>query len=163
MVYPSWNEWLETLPEPERQSALGLRDRFAELGAGDPQSWARSEVSEGIAQLARFLFLRDFWHGTIDRWRRPFELETTSPGRRLLEAGARREDLEQLARLVAFEAVHDAMNRVDGGGDRNAGDDLPGWELIEVGPGGRPTGRIIGGLHESILEFDPDRGETLWT
>jgi len=31
---------------------------FQKLGARHPEGWARSQIKEGIPQLARFLFLR---------------------------------------------------------------------------------------------------------
>jgi len=34
---------------------------FQKLGARDPDHWARSQVEEGVPQLARFLFLRQAW------------------------------------------------------------------------------------------------------
>jgi hypothetical protein len=35
-----------------------LTELFARLGAPRPESWARSQLEEGIPQLARFVFLR---------------------------------------------------------------------------------------------------------
>jgi hypothetical protein len=40
-------------------------ERFRQLGAIDPESWARSETDEDIAQLARFVFLRQLWELVI--------------------------------------------------------------------------------------------------
>jgi hypothetical protein len=34
---------------------------FRKLGARDPESWAGSQIREGINQLARFVFLRKAW------------------------------------------------------------------------------------------------------
>src|SRR6478736_1156152 len=43
-------------------SDLGeLTALFEKLGARSPESWARSQLSEGINQLQRFLFLRQAW------------------------------------------------------------------------------------------------------
>lgn len=42
-----------------------LADQFRALGAADPESWARSEVEEGIRQYARFVFLRQAWTNVI--------------------------------------------------------------------------------------------------
>ena len=38
-----------------------LTEIFRKLGAEDPEDWARSQIREGIPQLARFLFLREAW------------------------------------------------------------------------------------------------------
>lgn len=45
---------------------------FQRLGAPDPEGWARSQLEEGVPQLARFLFLRQAWQLVVDeadpRW-----------------------------------------------------------------------------------------------
>jgi hypothetical protein len=76
---------------------------FRKLGARDPESWAQSEISEGIPQLARFLFLRQAWRNVVaaadDRWQSAqIATATRSPNepgaaaglaiQRLLAAGA---------------------------------------------------------------------------
>jgi Leucine Rich repeat len=38
-----------------------LTARFKKLGVRDPESWARSEIDEGIPQLSRAVFLRALW------------------------------------------------------------------------------------------------------
>ncbi len=38
-----------------------LTELFRNLGADDPAGWARSQLEEGLPQLARFLFLRQAW------------------------------------------------------------------------------------------------------
>jgi len=43
-----------------------LVELFRLLGARDADSWARSEAREGIAQLARFVFLRGAWRQILD-------------------------------------------------------------------------------------------------
>jgi hypothetical protein len=40
-------------------------DHFRALGADEPESWARSQVEEGIPQYARFVFLRQAWTNVI--------------------------------------------------------------------------------------------------
>lgn len=42
-----------------------LIDVFTRLGAKDPQSWAVSEIDEGIPQLARYLFLKGAWNAVV--------------------------------------------------------------------------------------------------
>lgn len=95
--------------------------RFRELGAQDPEGWAKSESDENIPQLARFCFLRGTWRGingwaTSDTWIDNSLKEGTRGGhevfvkggqalQRLLNAGASRSDLQDLARLIAFNAV----------------------------------------------------------
>jgi hypothetical protein len=159
-----WDEWLRSLDERDRAAALVLRDRLAALGADDAESWARSEVSEGIPQQARFLILRRLWREAVDAWTAPDALDRLPAARRLLDAGVDRTDLVRVVRGAAFGAVLDAVVAIDGGHDPEAPDDCPGWALVETDPDGNPTGREVGGLHESFLEVDPSgqEGGDLW-
>ena len=38
---------------------------FRRLGAPDPDSWARSQINEGIPQLTRYVFLRQAWRNIV--------------------------------------------------------------------------------------------------
>ena len=53
-----WVGWLDGLDEGRRRFAVKLYNRFATLGADGPEEWTRSKVTEDIAQLTLFLFLR---------------------------------------------------------------------------------------------------------
>ena len=68
-----WDEWLATLDSEQHQRAIDLRDPCARFGARDPEIWARSEVGQDFAQLARFLALRHIWPEHIDSWRSAVE------------------------------------------------------------------------------------------
>lgn len=57
--------------------------------------------------------------------------------------------------MIAFETAFGVLNRIDEGYDPAAGDDAPGWTLIETDADGTPTGRPVGGLHEDVLSLDP--------
>ncbi len=39
---------------------------FEKLGAQNPESWASSQIKEGVPQLQRFLFLRQAWQSILD-------------------------------------------------------------------------------------------------
>jgi hypothetical protein len=159
-----WEYWLTTLDEEQRQAAVELRDRFAALGCPEPEDWARSEIREGIAQLARFLVLRDLWAEAVDGWAQPEVLESLPAARRLLDAGADRGDLLRAMRVSAYEAAFSVLNRIDVGYDPDTADDGPHWRLAEMSPDGEATGRFVGGLHESFLGLDPSghEGAELW-
>ena len=152
-----------------------LLNRFRALGTRDPESWAKSETDENIAQLARFCFLRSLWRNAIDGWttsdawieqsiamseRKPdIPFGDAGPAlKRLLDAGAARADLKRVARMIAYNAVFELINRVDEGYDPELNDDYPGWRLMEM-KDDELTGRDIGGLHESLLEMDPSGHE----
>ncbi len=42
-----------------------LTKRMDELGASDPEGWARSEIREDIPQQARYLVLRRIWNEAL--------------------------------------------------------------------------------------------------
>jgi hypothetical protein len=148
---------------------------FRELGARDPEGWARAEATEGIPHLARYAFLWPLWRDAIDGWadvrwmdqwiaraeRRP-EAAFADAGAalsRLLQSGASRADISAVARVVGYETTFAILDRVDAGGDRDLSDEYPGWRLVEVGRDDKPTGRAVSGLHEELLMLDPSGRE----
>lgn len=148
--WPSWDEWLATLPADGRDAAEALRDQFQRLGADEPEQWARSEVSEAIPQLARFAFLRAVWR-EVESWRDPERMQALLPDAT--------EDCRRAAHLMAaraaFEVALGVVQLLDDEEDIAATEPLPGWQLVETTPDGARTGRMISGLHESVLETDP--------
>jgi hypothetical protein len=168
--------WLDSLDTDIRSRAQHLITRMRALGASDAEEWVRSEVQENIPQLARFLVLRRLWR-YIDNWRDESanyvpqfiaEAEHDPAGyfadaglamKRMMDAGVTAEDIGRVARMVAYEATFDVLNTIDEGYDWEAGDDLPGWVLVETHTTGEPTERYVQGLHESILSMDPSGRE----
>ena len=90
------------------------------LGARDAESWARSEVNEGIPQLLRFLVLRGMWKGVITEgdasWiehhieaaKRDPKAPLSGVGgalQRLLAAGADPLDLGEVVRGMQYETL----------------------------------------------------------
>lgn len=149
----------------ERREIL---DALIRLGAPEPESWAASEVDEGIPQLARFAFLRGAWLGVIDAkdssWmdrvvaQTPVGSEAPFAGtahalRRLLEAGVDRGDLQQVVRGMQAELVFHLCYLLDDPAVVD-GNDVVSWALFELDDHEQPA-RAIGGLHESVLETDP--------
>src|SRR5580704_15298916 len=150
---------------------------FRRLGARDPEDWARSEVSEGIPQLLRFLFLRGMWKGVIadgdTGW---IELRIASTRdepdaplagvgtalQRLLAAGADPQDLSDVVRGMQYETLFHIAYLLD---DSDAAwddvrSDVPeledvSWGLWEESNDEEEATRSIDGLHESALETDP--------
>jgi hypothetical protein len=84
--------------------------------------------------------------------------------RRLLEAGADRDDLVLLARAMAYEAIFATVNELDCGADVNVAGFDAGWVVVESGEDGSPTGRFLSGLHEDLLTMDlsGQDGAHLW-
>lgn len=177
MLTPPFEEWLAALAPSRRQEALELLHKLNALGVDDAESRVRSEVSEGIAQFARYLVLRGIWPDHIDSWvRNPkawvehtMKAAESQPdgdfaeaGRavgRALAAGVSMTDLGAIARMIAFETAFGVVNHIDEGHDPAAGVDAPGWLLVETDADGSPTGRPISGLHEDILSMAPTGDE----
>jgi hypothetical protein len=173
--YPTYKEWLEGLPELERERALKLADQFRANGCAAPEDWVRSEVSEDFCQFATYLFLSNLWRCEIDHpwsespenWIREFS-HTVGQTRlpvfddaaeallRLQEAQVSAKDLGAIARLVAYSTAFGVLNLLDAGADRSAAGDTPGWSLREMDAEGNLTGRAIEGLHESLLSIHED-------
>ncbi|MGW5366638.1 hypothetical protein [Actinopolymorpha pittospori] len=157
-------ERLRGLPEILRGMAetnarlAALTERMAALGADDPEGWARSEINENIPQQARYLVLRRVWEDIV-AWREPEVLGRVPPAARLLAEGASPATVTTALMTAAYEAAFAVVSIVDEGCDPEAPDDAPGWALVEVDPGGRPTGRDVGGLHEDLLGTDPSGQE----
>ncbi|MFF7888707.1 hypothetical protein ACH40F_47970 [Streptomyces sp. NPDC020794] len=160
-----WTDYLAGLDDDQRYAAQALHNRFAELGADEPLAWAFSQVTEGIPQMARYLILRRFWSEAINQWEQPRAIDALPATHRLLASGADRADIARVARTAAFETIAAVVNVLDEGFASDLDDDsLPGWCLQETTRDGTPTGRSIGGLHESLLETDPsgNEAEDLW-
>jgi hypothetical protein len=153
------------------RSKAELLALFKRVGVEDPEGWADSEIQEDFAQLARAILLRRLWPEVIDRFATALSwIDSAISGREgddalftdaraalsaALAAGVSKEDLGKIGRLVAFVTVADTLYRIDERADDDF-DDGPGWMLIEIDQStGRPTGRDVGGLHESILEVKP--------
>ncbi|WP_329562037.1 hypothetical protein [Kitasatospora sp. NBC_01266] len=160
----AWQAWLGSLDAPRQAVALSLRAQFETLGAADGADWARSEISEDLPHLARFLLLRGLWRSPIDGWADPGALDQLPAARRLLAAGADRADLVLLARAVAYESVFATLDELDAGGDVNVSDVGVGWVVMEAGEDGSSSGRCLSGLHEELLTMDPSGrdGDDLW-
>lgn len=151
-----------------------LTEQFRQLGARDPEIWARSQIREGINQLHRYLFLRQAWKLVVgdadERW---IDAETDNAARHpgkpfsgigkalgaLLDAGADRRLLTEVVRGKQAELLFGLCYLLeDPGIDEDSAAHI-GWRLVETGPDGEPTGQPISGLHESVLETDPSGRE----
>lgn len=149
---------------------------FRAFGAEDPEGWARSQVEEGIPQYARLVFLWQAWKNVVGegdvKWIKPriteAERHPRAPGagigpalKRLLAAGASREDITEVVRVMQWELLHHiAYQLADPGIVDYPSDDLPrvNWTLFEVDEDGQPL-HDIDCLHESVLDTDPSGRE----
>lgn len=142
---------------------------FDELGAPEPERWARSQIDEGIPQLARYLFLRQAWRSIVpegdSRWiEAAIALANSHPGEpytgaglalaRLRAKGATDEELTDLVRSMQAELLFSFCYLLEDPGDlEDAVSDIA-WALVQIDDEGAIL-ETIGGLHESVLETDP--------
>jgi hypothetical protein len=168
----SWEDWLASLEDADRERAIALLAKFREASCSDgSEAWVYSEIVEDFAQLARFLLLRALWKQVIQPWREAPPFDEFPPALRLIEAGADQEDIRLLCGSVALDTLSTALYQLNYGEDLDldplAEHDLPGWRLMERAPGSdhELTGRDVGFLHESLLSVDPTgaEGREFWT
>ena len=156
----------------KEQEIQTLAAHFRALGAHDPDGWARSQVEEGIPQYARFVFLRESWKSTIadgdtswiDQKMAAAERQPRGPGAgigpaltRLLAAGASREDITEVVRVMQWRLLERIACQLDDPGVvEYPSKDMPqvSWALFEIDANNKPL-REIGSLHESVLDTDP--------
>ena len=146
-----------------------LTQLFRQLGAPDPAGWARSQVAEGIPQLARFLFLRQAWRNVLADGDTSWIDATISATRadpnapfagvgaalaRLRADGAADEDITEVVREMQAAALFAFTQLLDDPGEFEPEVADVRWALVQIGPDGEILGEI-GALHESVLETDP--------
>jgi hypothetical protein len=143
-----------------------LTELFRKLGAQNPEGWAHSQITEGILQLPRFLFLREAWKRIVNpndhRWMdevRPND--PNEPGgelgpaiERLLAAGGRLEDITTVARVMQWWLLAGLCVLIDQPLDLGEATDDIWWGLFLVDENGHPT-EPVDALIESVLETDP--------
>ena len=144
-----------------------LTEVFRQHGARDPELWARSQLEEGIPQLAIFCFTKALWEGIIPEddtgwidqeieWAksRPRDpCAQTGPAlEEMLAKGVSRQAITDLVRVMQYSVLYHACSLLDG--SRTV--DLPvnDWLLHQVDEDGKPVA-IIQGLHEVLLGMDP--------
>ena len=146
-----------------------LAATFRRLGARDPEDWARSQVEEGIPQLARYLFLRQAWRHIVKEgdpsWiEASIERAKTHPHEpyagvghaltKLRSRGATDDEITDLVRGMQAELLFSFCYLLEDPGDLEPEVEDVAWVLAQVDGEGNVLG-TIGGLHESVLETDP--------
>lgn len=150
-----------------------LTQIFENLGAPNPSEWATSQMTEGIPQLARFLFLKGCWDSVSDSidgdWiearlnsvpstgNKPFD-GMTHAIRRMLQCGVSRDDLTELVRCAKVEMMHDILYQMDDSEIVAGNKRYVNWCLMLLDSEENPK-VPISGLHESVLETDPSGKE----
>lgn len=152
---------------PNRPS---LTEIFKQIGAPDPEAWARSQEDEGVPQLARYLFLRQAWRQVIPKddltWiDAELQRPSGSPGptaapalSQLLSLGADKQDIADIVRTMQWQLLFRLCYLLNDPGDvADVVSDID-WGLFTVDEAGNPL-EHIGGLHESVLETEPSGTE----
>lgn len=139
------------------------------LGAPDPAGWACSQVTEGIPQLARFVFLREAWRRVlaeddvawIDATIAATEADPGAPFAgvgaalaRLRAQGAGDADLTEVIHGMQAATLFSFTRLLDDPGELEPEVADVAWALVQISPDGEVLGQISG-LHESVLETDP--------
>lgn len=157
---------------PEEPAETLLVEKLTRLGVEDPRDAARSEITEGIPQVAYARLERLVRanllnrRASMDTWwtnlRRESERRPESPVAMVVEAvakclnaGITLDELGVIVDDVASETVQGFAYLLGDPWDDELGDpgDLPSWRLCEVAAdndGADLTGRSMGGLHEFL-------------
>ncbi|MEZ6010142.1 MAG: hypothetical protein R3F05_20595 [Planctomycetota bacterium] len=145
-----------------------LTDVFRRLGARDPESWASSQISGGIPQLARFVFLTAAWTHVVEpeggawieeqldaavRWPQLGGHPVAAAIHALRAKGAADHELTALVRGMQSALLFNVCYQLDAGG-ASYEDVTVRWELAQVDEQGQRLGSIDA-LHESLCETDP--------
>jgi hypothetical protein len=162
--------------KPTAQQVRQLTEQFRALGAFDPESWAQSQLHEGIPQYARFVFLRQMWKNAVaegdttwmDRVLEATRQRPRDPAagagpalERMLAAGASRQDVAEVVRVMQWHLLEGLAYALDDPGVvEYPSEEFPrvNWALFEVEEDGEPL-HVIDGLHESVLDTDPSGRE----
>lgn len=144
-----------------------LTELFRKLGAPHPEGWAHSQITEGIPQLPRYLFLRQAWRQIVSPDDRQWVDEVASkdpngPGgelrpavQRLLAAGGRMEDVTTVVRVMQWWLLSGlCVLMEDPGGGLEEEVEGIWWNLFLLDADYRPT-VPVDALIESVLETDP--------
>jgi hypothetical protein len=162
---------MEVKPMAEKRTELdlaALTEIFRKYGADEPEDWARSQIEEGIPQLALFSFCKSLWAGVlseddstwIDEEIRWSKTRPTDPCAQagtaltdMLAKGVSRETIIDLVRVVQFEAFSHACVILDGARI----EDVPmrEWMLVQYDEDSDEPIAALSGTHELLLGLDP--------
>jgi hypothetical protein len=153
--------------EADPKKLRELAEIFRRYGADDAESWARSELEEGIPQLAIFSFAQAMWACIADedddRWiDQEIEWSKDRPNdpcaqigpalSEMLSRGVSRRAITDLVRVIQYGALYHVALLLDGA----IQEDVPirHWTLYQVDEDDHLVANIQG-LHEVLLSLDP--------
>jgi len=147
-----------------------LKAIFESLGAKNPELWAKSQIEEGIPQLARFVFLKKAWnlivkdgdHSWIDAAHSAGDegagSEIIHSLSTMTRAGVSPDDITMVVRVMQWRLLFSLCYLLDDPGQSITGDEDISWRLFQVDDHDVPLAPIAN-LYESVLELDPSRTE----
>jgi hypothetical protein len=156
-----------TRHEADRRKLEELAEVFRSYGADDPEELARSELEEGIPQLATFSFAKALWSCVFDEdddhWIDQ-EVERAKDGpndpcaqigpalQEMLSKGVSRRAIVDLARVVQYGLLSRVVSVIDG--SRVADVPVRSWKLYQTDEEGYPIAAIHG-LRDMLPRLDP--------
>jgi hypothetical protein len=153
--------------EADRKGLEELTEVFRSYGADDPEELARSELEEGIPQLAIFSLAKALWSCVADedddRWIDQ-EVERAKDGpndpcaqigpalQEMLSKGVSRGAIVDLVRVMQYGALSHVVSVIDG----SHVEDVPirSWKLYQTDDEGYPVAAIYG-LRDMLPRLDP--------
>ncbi len=144
-----------------------LTEIFRKFGARAPEEWARSEMEEGIPQLARFLFLKGAWNSVVpdnDDWIQNvlenYDSADNGPYsgmmhsiKEMIDKGVSKSAITEFARCIGAEMIFNISYLMDDPGVVENNKHVT-WGLFVTDVNGNPIQKL-NGLHESVLDTDP--------
>lgn len=156
--------------KPTPDAAIeALAQVLDELDVPGARQRAREQLEDGVPHLARYLFLRQAWRLLLadgdTRWIEPTiasaRAQPDAPFAgvghalaRVREAGARDEDVAEIARGMQAVALYALCRLVDEPTAPEPELATVRWALVHLTPDGGVAGPIPA-LHRSVLETDP--------
>jgi hypothetical protein len=150
-----------------------LIDAYAELGLNS-EFWLKDEnITLGLAELAKHLFVKECWNNIVPdkdtRWidrsiastpegaNNPYDGSAHSL-RRLLACGASKDDINEVVRCAQAELLFSVLYQLDDSGIIEENDNYVSWNLTIVDEEQNPI-TTLGCLHEYVLSYDPSGRE----
>ncbi|OJJ14635.1 hypothetical protein BKI52_42155 [marine bacterium AO1-C] len=157
-----YRERLDQLDQTQKAKLEDLLDRLEKAGAKKPLDWALSNVEESIPQFARFLMLKGLFEiiediegnmGFAEDVDESYEDDIEEVSNQLKTAIGE-DGLNKFLKSYTKGVMWQVINLIDEGNYNTNGD--PGWVLKEVNSEGKITGKNVGGLHESFVDFEEE-------
>jgi len=145
-----------------------LTELFRELGAPEPESWAKSQIKEGFPQLASWLFMKGAWAYVVPdngEWiqRQLDHYDPVSNGpydgishsvKEMVDAGVSKEAITELVRCFQAEMMGSMLYLLEDSGIVE-GNKYVSWGLFTTdATTGEPI-EPLSGLQDYVLSTDP--------